>query len=47
MMHTLEVAQTARTIAKALRLNDDLAEAIALGHDFGGIRHLATVESML
>lgn len=35
MMHTLEVAQTARTIAKALRLNDDLAEAIALGHDLG------------
>ena len=35
MMHTLEVAQTARTIAKALRLNDDLAEAIALGYDLG------------
>lgn len=35
MMHTLEVAQTARTIAKALRLNDDLAEAIALGHNLG------------
>ena len=35
LTHTLEVAQTARTIAKALRLNDDLAEAIALGHDLG------------
>ena len=33
MTHTLEVAQIARTIAKALRLNDDLTEAIALGHD--------------
>ena len=33
--HTLEVSQTARTIAKALRLNDDLVEAIALGHDLG------------
>lgn len=35
MTHTLEVSQTARTIAKALRLNEDLAEAIALGHDLG------------
>ena len=35
MTHTLEVAQTARTIAKALRLNEDLTEAIALGHDLG------------
>ena len=35
MTHTLEVAQIARTIAKALRLNDDLTEAIALGHDLG------------
>jgi len=35
LTHTLEVSQTARTIAKALRLNDDLAEAIALGHDLG------------
>ena len=35
MTHTLEVAQTARTIAKALRLNEDLKEAIALGHDLG------------
>ena len=35
LTHTLEVSQTARTIAKALRLNDDLVEAIALGHDLG------------
>ena len=35
MTHTLEVAQNARTIAKALRLNEDLVEAIALGHDLG------------
>lgn len=33
--HTLEVSQIARTIAKALRLNEDLTEAIALGHDLG------------
>ncbi len=35
LTHTLEVAQVARTIAKALRLNEDLTEAIALGHDLG------------
>jgi len=35
MTHTLEVSQIARTIAKALRLNEDLTEAIALGHDIG------------
>ena len=35
LTHTLEVAQTARTIARALRLNEDLTEAIALGHDLG------------
>ncbi len=35
MTHTLEVSQNARTITKALRLNEDLAEAIALGHDLG------------
>lgn len=35
MTHTLEVSQNARTIAKALRLNEDLVEAIALGHDIG------------
>lgn len=35
MTHTLEVAQVARTIARALRLNEDLAEAVALAHDLG------------
>lgn len=35
LTHTLEVSQTARTIAKALSLNEDLVEAIALGHDLG------------
>ncbi len=35
LTHTLEVAQIARTITKILNLNDDLAEAIALGHDLG------------
>ncbi len=35
MTHTLEVAQNARTIARALFLNEDLTEAIALGHDLG------------
>jgi dGTPase len=35
MTHTLEVAQIARTIARALRLNEDLTEAIALAHDLG------------
>ncbi|MCI5649128.1 MAG: deoxyguanosinetriphosphate triphosphohydrolase [Fusicatenibacter sp.] len=35
LTHTLEVSQTARTIAKALDLNEDLVEAIALGHDLG------------
>ncbi len=35
LTHTLEVAQIARTIAKALLLNEELAEAIALGHDLG------------
>lgn len=35
LTHTLEVAQIARTIAKALLLNEDLTEAIALGHDLG------------
>lgn len=35
LTHTLEVAQIARTISKALRLNEDLTEAIALGHDLG------------
>ncbi len=35
LTHTLEVAQVSRTIARALRLNEDLTEAIALGHDLG------------
>ena len=35
LTHTLEVAQIARTISRALNLNEDLAEAIALGHDLG------------
>ncbi|CAB5129059.1 dNTP triphosphohydrolase, broad substrate specificity [Olavius algarvensis associated proteobacterium Delta 3] len=35
LTHTLEVAQISRTIARALYLNEDLAEAIALGHDLG------------
>ncbi len=35
LTHTLEVSQISRTIAKALRLNEDLTEAIALGHDLG------------
>lgn len=35
LTHTLEVSQIARTIAMALRLNEDLCEAIALGHDLG------------
>jgi dGTPase len=35
LTHVLEVSQIARTVAKALRLNEDLTEAIALGHDLG------------
>lgn len=35
LTHTLEVAQIARTISRALQLNEDLTEAIALGHDLG------------
>ena len=35
LTHTLEVAQIARTVTRAMRLNEDLAEAIALGHDLG------------
>ncbi len=35
LTHTLEVAQVARTLARSLRLNEDLTEAVALGHDLG------------
>lgn len=35
LTHTLEVSQISRTIARALRLNEDLTEAISLGHDLG------------
>jgi dGTPase len=35
LTHTLEVTQIARTIARALRLNEDLCEAVGLGHDLG------------
>ncbi len=35
LTHTLEVSQVSRTIARALRLNEDLTEAVALGHDLG------------
>ncbi len=35
LTHTLEVAQVARTLARSMNLNEDLAEAIALGHDLG------------
>lgn len=35
LTHTLEVSQIARTVARALRLNEDLVDAIALGHDLG------------
>jgi dGTPase len=35
LTHTLEVSQISRTVARALRLNEDLAEAVSLGHDLG------------
>ncbi len=35
LTHTLEVSQIARTVVRALKLNEDLAEAVALGHDLG------------
>jgi dGTPase len=35
LTHTLEVTQVARTVARALKLNEDLTEAIAMGHDLG------------
>ncbi len=47
LTHTLEVAQIGRTIARALRLNEDLVEAIALGHDLGHTAFGHTGESVL
>ena len=52
LTHTLEVTQIARSIARALRLNEDLTEAVALGHDlghtpFGHIGEAALSESLL
>ena len=41
LTHTLEVTQVSRTVARALRLNEDLTEAIGLGHDLG-THHLGT-----
>jgi dGTPase len=51
LTHTLEVAQVARTICRALRLNEDLVEAICLGHDlghtpFGHVGEAALAEAM-
>lgn len=47
LTHTLEVAQIARSISRALRLNEDLTEAIALGHDLGHTPFGHTGESAL
>ena len=47
LTHTLEVAQIARTIARALALNEDLTEAISLGHDLGHTPFGHTGESAL
>lgn len=47
LTHTLEVAQLARTIARALALNEDLCEAIALGHDLGHTAFGHTGETVL
>lgn len=47
LTHTLEVAQIARSIARALELNEDLTEAIALGHDLGHTPFGHTGESAL
>ena len=47
LTHTLEVAQLARTIARALGLNEDLAEAAALGHDLGHTAFGHTGETVL
>lgn len=47
LTHTLEVSQIARTIARALRLNEDLTEAIAMGHDLGHTPFGHTGEAVL
>lgn len=47
LTHTLEVAQIARTIARALKLNEDLTEAIAMGHDLGHTPFGHTGEAVL
>jgi dGTPase len=47
LTHTLEVAQIARSVARALELNEDLTEAIALGHDLGHTPFGHTGESAL
>lgn len=47
LTHTLEVAQISRTLARALRLNEDLTEAIALGHDLGHTPFGHTGEAVL
>lgn len=47
LTHTLEVSQIARTIARALSLNEDLTEAIALGHDLGHTPFGHTGENVL
>ena len=47
LTHTLEVSQIARTISRALRLNEDLTEAIALGHDLGHTPFGHTGEAVL
>jgi len=47
LTHTLEVSQIARTISRALKLNEDLTEAIALGHDLGHTPFGHTGESVL
>ena len=47
LTHTLEVSQISRTIARALALNEDLAEAIAMGHDLGHTPFVHAGESAL
>jgi len=47
LTHTLEVSQIARTIAKVLRLHEELTEAIALGHDLGHTPSAHTGERVL